>query len=344
MKSRAVTISRKLRLPRLIAETLEGRRLFSAATFNISFNSVVTLQPAAIHADHLATAPDGSLWYTAAGTIEHVATNGQTTAYTPAGGTSNQPWSINSNIVFTADNSAWFVLSNGQTDQLSELSTSGTFTSISTLTGAASHFLTVSHDAVWFTQGQNNIGAYSGGTELPIIHVAGATALTGLTTDAAGTVWFTANASSGGLLGSVDASGSSQAQTLSVQPHGLVAGADGSLYFASGHAIWQKSASGALSDSSVGSLSPAALAPAPDGTVWFIDQSQASRPLWRLGADQSLQETTIAIPPLTSLAIGVDGALAFYRLVRSIRRPRPRAGAGHLQFRHCHRAGHDRFG
>jgi len=312
MKSRALTISRKLRLPRLIAETLEGRRLFSVSTtLNASFDAIVTLQPAAIHADHLAAAPDGSLWYASGGTIERIAATGQSTAYTPAGGNGAQPWVVDSNIVFTADNSAWFVMSNGQTDQLSEIATTGTLTSVSTLTGASSHYLTVAHNAVWFTQGQNGVGEYASGTLLPGIHVAGATALTGLAADAAGVVWFSASTSSGGLLGSVDATGASQVQTLPVQPHALVAAGAGSVYFASSHGIWQKTAEGALSQVSVGTLSPAALAPAADGSVWFIDQSQASRPLWNLGADKSLQETAIAIAPLTSLAIGADGGLRF---------------------------------
>ncbi len=143
-----------------LAEPLESRTLFSAwiTTPSLPLNyNPIGLSSSYTAAD-FSTWHAGSLWTSHLGTItERSSDGGVTTFSVPPSGANSR--TVTSNIVFTQDQTAWFVLQEGSGSRLEALTADGTFVDKSNLQTSHIWQLTVgADDSLWFTQGNNTLG------------------------------------------------------------------------------------------------------------------------------------------------------------------------------------------
>ena len=305
------------RCTRLMVEALEWRRMCSATPLTLlSGGSTVSVTQVVAGAGHLAVDNSGGLWYTAGDSLLAVAASGTTQyAVPPASDGSARP--IVSNVVFTQDNSAWFVVAEHAGDRLERMTAGGSFADVTPVTDATIGKLTVSQDGIWFTQSTPAaaaIGHVDTGGGAALIYVPGGVTFAGLATGPDGNVWFTGNADGQGVVGKVMANGSVQEQMVAGTVGDIINGHDGSMYFGGANGIWQASMSGNVSMRVHGAAAPQSLTESADGSLWFIDASHPAYPISHVALNGVLLQYGSGIegtPVPSSLMAAPDGGIWF---------------------------------
>jgi hypothetical protein len=290
----------------LMAEALELRQMCSGTllTYGAPPPSSFSAIQVAMGATNLAVDPHGNVWFTAGNSLEAPSDSGVTHHVVPAASNGSLR-NIVSNVVFTQDDSAWFVVAENGGNRLERMTADGTFQDMSAVTSASMAHLTVSQSAVWYIASNSAIGYYRADGAKGLFSVPGTT-LAALTTGPDGNVWFAgANASGHGLVGKVTPAGTVTKFTLTGGAVSSLAASAGYLYAGGQNSIWQVTTAGNVSEMLHGSFSVQSLTGAPDGALWFIDAAHPARAISRVSGN-SLTQLTSGIQDattVTSLAI-----------------------------------------
>jgi hypothetical protein len=283
MKKQNRTRSRRTTRPHpWLAEALELRHMCSGVFLTLpAFQPSAVLTQVDAGAGNLALDCQGGIWYTAGNTLEATSASGTIRFVVPAA-SNDARRDIVSNVVFTQDQSAWFVVSESGGTRLERMTATGTFQDVTAVTSATMGHLTAAQDGVWFIASNSSVGHVdaTGGTVR--FSVAGAK-LQALTTGPDGNVWFAGAASGGqGVVGKVMPSGAVEKFTVPAPVSSIAASADGSLYAGGRNEIWRVSAAGAISEALRGDFAAQSLTSAPDGTLWFLDAAHPDRAITRV--------------------------------------------------------------
>jgi virginiamycin B lyase len=314
MKKRGSRLQRDTGSQRPLVEALEWRRMCSGTSLTVMtcFSSTTVTQVAA-GAGNLTVDRHGALWYTAADALLKAAGTGSFVVPAASDGAARV---IVSNVVFTQDNSAWFVVAEGAGNRLERMTAEGQFQDVTPVTRATLGQLTVSQDQVWFTQStgsQAAIGHIGADGREVLLQVPGAAAFAGLTTGPDGNVWFTANTSgAGGVVGRVTANGAMEMFTLSGAVGDIVNGQDGYLYFGGKDGIWRMDTSGRMAIKAHANVTVESLTVASDGSLWFIDASHPAYSISHMTREGMLVQYGSGIqgsPALNSVVSGADGGI-----------------------------------
>jgi hypothetical protein len=290
LRGTATRLRRTARRQQALVEALELREMCSATTLSLfAPTPAVVVTAVAAGAGNVAVDRHGGVWYTAGNSLEKAMAGGTAHQAVPAGGDGGAR-TIVSNVVFTADDSAWFVVAANGGNQLERMTAGGVFEDATGVVHAALGHLTVSQDAVWFTRGDSAVGFVNAGGGTGLIAVPG-TLLTGLTTGPDGNVWFGGAASGGqGVVGKVTAGGMVQKYAVPGAVESMAAGKDGCVYAGGQDAIWRVTGTGSVTEVAHGSFKAQMLTSATDGTLWFMDGEHPAQAINRvLGGGMLLQ-------------------------------------------------------
>jgi hypothetical protein len=152
---------------RSYAEVLEPRCLLSAAA-QIAAGPLNTLNlqiGSQVNSNNPAIAPDGSLWYVRGDSLQRLSIDGTISTFAVPPMSDGTPRPVISDLTFTPDDSAWFVVSAGGSNRLEKLGADGSVSDVTTVAGGPIADVMASNGSVFVTNDSStwSISAANGG-------------------------------------------------------------------------------------------------------------------------------------------------------------------------------------
>jgi streptogramin lyase len=297
---------------------------FAAASPAAAQAAVVTEFPLTTgeHPGTPVAGPDGDVWFAISGTtpgIGRVTSNGSIAEFGSSDGLN--PGADPTEIALGADGNLWFT-DHGTTPAIGRITPAGNINEYP-LAGPMGPQLIVAAPGgdLWFVDYEAGVASIARITPAGTITGFGAShglnagsEPNAMTLGPEGDMWFT-DAGSTYAIGKVTPSGeiTEYKTSPSTMPDDITAGVDGNLWFTSDFGpIGRITPSGAISEFSAGlqmNADPDAIAPGPEGDVWFDDQYANQRGIGKVSPEGKISEFTSGLSGglPTGLAAGLDG-------------------------------------
>jgi virginiamycin B lyase len=242
--------------------------------------------------------PDGALWFVNYGSIGRITTGGTVSTYSDPRITDPR------GITVGSDGALWFA----NYGSIGRITTAGAVTIYSDpRIGGANAIAAGADGALWFTNWSSSIGRITTGGDLTIFSDPSIGRSVGIAAGSDGALWFTHDGSN--TVGRITTSGVITSYSLPcdsfpcapLYPVGIGAGPDGALWLTTYYnccEVGRLTTSGSFTEfvrATVPRLTPA-IAPGPDGGVWFRSAQTGFPGIYRMQAVGDVTPPTITVP------------------------------------------------